>query len=200
MSTGMGVKIPPFLSKSPLPVQAEAPMLKQHVADMSCGHNTCVGDSMFKLKKQLLYCQYWQNVVDMSANVLSFRHSSRHEMSPCCRHEHWRLATCRRHDTSCRQKRKNRNDIISAKLFTVHSIISPFPSSSYLWPNTSSRLHRPLKPSPLHRRHHPWCLFFLASTIVTGSAGSCKNSAMNIFCLPVDTDSFNFLVDVYHMI
>ena len=46
---------------------------------------------------------------DMSSNVVSFRHSSRHDIFLCLRHDQRRVATCRRHDTECRRL-GNKND------------------------------------------------------------------------------------------
>ena len=49
------------------------------------------------------------NFPDMSSNVVSFRHSSRHDIFLCLRHDQRRVTTCRRHDTECRRL-GNKND------------------------------------------------------------------------------------------
>ena len=41
---------------------------------------------VFELKKQSRYCRHLKTCRDMSSNVVSFRHSSRHDIFLCLRH------------------------------------------------------------------------------------------------------------------
>ena len=56
-------------------------------------------------------------IPDMSSNVVSFRHSSRHDIFLCLGHDQQRVATCRRHDTECRHL-GNKNDTPTSNMWS----------------------------------------------------------------------------------
>ena len=95
---------------------------RRHVGDMSClssKNNNFI----------TVIADVWKNVGDMSANVVSFCHSSRHEMSPCRRQEHRCVGdmSATRHITSAKKKKPTRHKTtLSAKLVKQGFLLLPY--------------------------------------------------------------------------